>query len=95
MTTRLKWNGSVQGVPPVPRAFTNSYGLGTRWLNTGRYGGCGNWQAVVTGTVIDSAGRPTTAQATTYAPVSACGWARHPRSLGLAAPAARPLYCRI
>ena len=71
VTTRLKWNGYVQGVPPVT-TFTNSYGLGTRWLNTGRYGGCGNWQAVVTGTVIDSAGRSTTAQATTYAPVYAC-----------------------
>jgi hypothetical protein len=67
VTVTLKKNGGTEQTANST-AFTNSLGMGTRWLSTGYVSGC-TFQAVMT---VNISGYPAT-YITTGAPVSVCG----------------------
>src|SRR4051812_21201618 len=69
-TTTLKFNTANWETRST--SFTNSFGMLDRWLNTGQWNGCGNWQAVTSTTVTDSYGRQSSAYATSGSPLYTC-----------------------
>jgi hypothetical protein len=69
-TTHLKTPAAL--IDALTTSFTNSFGMGSRWLNTRGYSGCNYWQVVTSTTVTDTLGRASSTYATSDTPLWAC-----------------------